>query len=191
MILILDLLLNFKTQKLVLNRRKELLLICISVLCTSFSLRAQQPPKNTHYQSHFNLGLGYGIGYGVIGFRLTYLPIKQVGIIFSGGHCLVGAVKTTGLIVRILPNRTLCPYLTTLLGYYTVNHSGSLSKYHFGPTASAGLEIWTPKRRNFLSFELFAPLHSNDWNKLNNDPDFTLKTFPPNLFSVGFHWVPR
>ncbi len=171
--------------------KKEILFVFVFITLVSANINAQISEKNKKLKSHFNLGLGYGIDYGVLGFRLSYLPVKYVGVFFGGGYDFVGVEKNTGLLLRILPDKTICPYLTVVSGSYSLNHSSNLQKIKFGYSAGLGVEIWMPGRRNFFSIEFFTPPHSRAWNTLTDDSDYNLKSIPPNIFSMGFHFLPR
>ncbi len=144
-----------------------------------------------------NIAPGMGIDYGGIGGRLTYLPIKYLGLFGSAGYNFVGLGYNVGATVRILPDKKFCPTFNVMYGYNAVILVVNASQYnniYYGPSISGGIEIHFKKQTgNFLNVELIVPFRSqeftDDLNNIRNmNPDFITEPFPI-AFSIGYHFT--
>jgi hypothetical protein len=170
-----------------------LLILAIQIL----SLHGQGPaPENIVYPK-YNIGLGAGIDYGGFGARATILVTEKIEFFGAIGYNLLGAGFNVGAEYRLIPKSRLCPYLGAMYGYNAVIKVEGLDDYnkiYYGPSFSAGLEIWSKKRPTFFNLELILPLRSQDYHdaitSLKNNPSVTFTSEPiPVAISLGFHFV--
>jgi hypothetical protein len=121
------------------------------------------------------------------------------GIEFFGGigYNLLGAGLNVGAAYRLIPKSRLCPYLGAMYGYNAVIKVDGMEEYnkiYYGPSFSAGLEIWSKKRPSFLNIEFILPLRSQEYHdaitSLKNNPNVIFTVEPiPIAFSIGYHFV--
>jgi len=152
--------------------------------------------SNTKAQSYYkvNGGFGFGLDYGgVIGTKLTYLPIKWLGLFGSVGLYYYYAGYSTGVQFKLPSKKRMSGYLT---GMYGVNGEMETeviitAKQYNGTTIGAGLELKNKKRNTFWNLNLLVPFRDDQLKK--DVADFESQglsvfstTWPVN-FSIGFH----
>ena len=147
--------------------------------------------------SKVNIGLGVGLDYGGIGGRITFLPIKQLGLFAALGYALVDVGYNFGTQFRITPDNRLCPTVGIMYGYngvIKVQNASTFDKIYYGTSLSAGLEIHFKGKPNYLNVELVVPFRSktfhDDWDKVKQLPNISIQADPlPIAFSIGYHFA--
>jgi len=160
-----------------------------SYCSTADSLNSKQPN-----QFSFNLGFGAGMDYGGMGIRASFFPIKYVGAFGCFGYNFVGLGYNAGAIIRVLPDKRVCPYLTGMYGYNAVIYVKGAEKYnkiYYGPSVGLGIEFRS-KKKNFFNLEIVLPFRpdsfSRDFKTVKNDPAINITSEPlPVAFSIGYH----
>ena len=148
-------------------------------------------------ESKVNIGLGIGLDYGGIGGRITFLPIKRVGVFASLGYALVEVGYNVGAQLRIIPDNRLCPTIGLMYGYngvIKVQNASGFDKMYFGTSLSAGLEIHFKGKPNYLNVELVVPFRSktfyDDWDRVKQLPNISIQADPlPIAISIGYHFA--
>jgi hypothetical protein len=166
--------------------KKTLATITVCLLITGLA-QAQE-------SSQFNAGFGFGIDYGGFGARLTYIPVKRLGIFGSLGYNLVGAGYNVGAQIRFPSEKKVNWYIAAMYGYNAVlKITGDLSyeKIYYGFSTGAGLELKSGNGKNFWNFELLIPFrdpkYQDDIDKYEDlGAEFSTKPLPVS-FSIGYH----
>jgi len=175
---------------------KKFIFILILVL-NALLLHSQEiVPEKTVYPK-FNLGFGGGIDYGGFGGRVTILAAEKLEFFGAIGYNLLSAGFNVGAEYRLIPKSRLCPYLGAMYGYngvIIISGMDEFNKTYYGPSFSAGLEIWSKRRPTFLNLELILPIRSQAYHdaitSLKNNPNVVFNAEPlPIAFSLGFHFV--
>ena len=139
-----------------------------------------------------NAGIGYGIDYGLLGARLSILPVKYLAVSGAIGFTFNGPGYNGGLSFRMLPDRKVCPYLGAVYGFNTVYlHTNSdLSKNYNGFTISTGIELHRRNKPNFWNFGINVPIRSqefrDDEENYKQDPGYIAPS--PLGITVGYHF---
>jgi hypothetical protein len=160
-------------------------------------LNGQGPTPENPVFPKFNIGLGAGIDYGGFGGRATILVAEKLEFFGAIGYNLLTAGFNVGTGYRLIPKSILCPYLGAMYGYNGVIKVEGLDEYnkvYYGPSFSAGLEIWSKRRPTFINLELILPLRSQAYHdaitSLKNNPGIVFTSEPiPIAFSIGFHFI--
>lgn len=175
---------------------KKLLLILLTII--TFSVNAQFDPnyKEKEKSSPFNLGLGTGVDYGgIIGARLSGFPIKYFGAFVAGGYNLHKIAYNFGGVVRILPDKKVCPVLMGMYGYNAVIVVQGASQYnetYYGPSFGGGIELHFGNRENYMNIELLVPIRPqefyDDLDALKQNPTIEISEPAPISLSIGYHF---
>lgn len=144
-----------------------------------------------------NIGLGLGLDYGGIGGRITFLPVKKLGIFAGIGYALVDFGYNIGAHVRITPDNRICPTFGAMYGYNGIIKVQNASKYdkvYYGTSLSGGMEIHFGGRPNYMNLELVVPFRSksfhDDWDTVKQLPNISIQADPlPIAFSIGYHFT--
>ena len=144
-----------------------------------------------------NIGLGLGLDYGGLGGRITFLPVKKIGIFGAIGYALVDFGYNVGASVRITPDNKICPTVAFMYGYngvINVKNAAKFDKIYYGTSLAAGLEIHFRAKPNFLNVELVVPFRSStfhdDWDKLKQMSNIVVESEPlPVTISIGYHFA--
>jgi len=144
-----------------------------------------------------NIGLGIGLDYGGLGGRITFLPVKKIGIFAAIGYALVDFGYNVGASVRITPDNKICPTVAFMYGYngvINVKNAAKFDKVYYGTSLAAGLEIHFKAKPNFLNVELVVPFRSttfhDDWDKLKQMSNIVVESEPlPVAISIGYHFA--
>jgi hypothetical protein len=126
------------------------------------------------------LGLGMGVDYGgLIGGKIEYLPIKNVGVFGGLGFNLLSVGWNVGATYKITPDKKVSPNLMAFYGYNAVLKIEGASSYNttsYGPTFGGNVDIKMGNGSK-LSIGLFVPIRSK---KFNDQYDAAKKN--PNMF---------
>jgi hypothetical protein len=182
---------------------KRLLFFITCFLAVSFAFsQGYTRQDNPEYEiaeseSKFNIGLGIGLDYGGIGGRITFTPIKQVGIFAGVGYPLVDFGYNVGAQGRFLPDGRVCPTFAVMYGYngvIKVQGASQYDKIYYGVSISGGIELHFGGRANFMNIELVVPFRSqafhDDWDSLKNNSSIDIQSEPlPVAISIGYHFA--
>lgn len=148
-----------------------------------------------------DIGAGFGLDYGgLLGFQLTYTPIKHLGVVVSAGYHLVSFGWQLGLKAYILPKTNMKRVRPTVKVMYGSNRAiivdgtSQYNKSYVGFTPGAGIELrFGGRKTHGLNIDLNFPISSasfkDDYEKLKNDPNIDI-TIPPSpvAFAIGYHF---
>jgi hypothetical protein len=148
-------------------------------------------------ETKMNIGLGIGLDYGGIGAKITFLPVKRLGIFGGIGYAIADFGYNIGAYVRIAPDKTVCPTLGFMYGYNAtikIQNASEYDKVYYGPSVSGGIEIHFGGRPNFMNIELVVPFRSqdfhDDWDTIKQQPNISIVADPlPVAFSIGYHFA--
>src|SRR5688572_29109217 len=115
-------------------------------------------------------GIGLGLDYGGMGFKIEYLPIKNIGIFAGAGLNLDQIGYNGGLSWKILPDKTSTPFVIVMYGYNAVlkvtspfNGFPVLDKTYYGFTAGAGYDFHVGRKNNKVSLAILVPFRSQEF----------------------------
>jgi hypothetical protein len=141
-----------------------------------------------------NLGLGLGVDYGMIGAKLSFVPVKQVAVFGSIGYGLIGPAYNFGATFRMLPEKKVCPYASLMYGVNTVvvwTDDSDNRKYH-GVSISGGIELHRKNKPNFWNFGLLIPIRPAAYRAYIDDMkrqgDEFVEPSPVGI-TVGYHFA--
>jgi hypothetical protein len=146
------------------------------------------------------LGLGMGVDYGgMIGGKIEYLPIKNLGIFGGVGYNLLSTGWNVGATYKIMPDNKVSPNLMVFYGYNAVSKVDGAPEYDmtsYGVTFGVNLDILVGSKGNKLSVGLFLPIRSSkfmdNYDAMKNDSRITMKNnLMPILFSFGYNFILR
>jgi len=144
------------------------------------------------------LGLGAGLDYGgILGGKIEYLPIKNLGLYGGLGYNLLSLGWNVGATYKILPEKKVSPNLMLFYGYNAVSQVKGAPEYEmtsYGVTVGANLDIKLGAKGNKLSVGLFVPIRTqkfmDNYDAMKKDPRVEMKSdLLPIAVSVGFNWV--
>ena len=108
-----------------------------------------------------NVGIGFGLDYGGIGSRVTYQPIKQLGIFGAVGYNFNSVGYNVGAQLRFPSEKRIDWFLSGMYGYNAVIQISGATETkttYYGPSLGAGVELKVGQsRKSFFSFELILP----------------------------------
>lgn len=144
-----------------------------------------------------NIGLGIGLDYGGLGGRITFLPVKKIGVFGAVGYAVVDFGYNVGASVRITPDNKICPTVSFMYGYngvINVKNAAKFDKIYYGTSLAGGCEFHFRGKPNFLNVELVVPFRSSnfhdDWDKLKQMSNIKIESAPlPVAISVGYHFA--
>jgi hypothetical protein len=154
------------------------------------SIKIEQPSKKGFY-----LGIGFGLDYGGIGAKLEYVPIKHFGVFAAAGYNLAKIDWNAGLSYCINPNKATSYKLIAMYGYNGVldikgGYADKTIVSH-GFTPGVGVDVRL-RRGSTLSIELFVPIRSSEfmdeYDRINNDQNYTISQLIPVAFSIGYNF---
>lgn len=196
---------DFYFQKNETVKKKELIIPDNNVSSNSDSIKSnlQNPylPKKKTTKPIYpkaSIGSGMGLDYGgVIGGRLTVLPIQNASFFLGFGYNLLNIGLNIGGILRIAPNQVVCPHIGGMYGYNSVIIVKGASNYnetYYGASLSFGLEFRTKKLKNYISIAVIIPFRSENFEKdlrlLRQNPNIIINNEPSEaLFSIGYHKI--
>lgn len=148
-----------------------------------------------------DIGAGFGLDYGgLLGFQITYTPIKYLGVIVSAGYHIVAFGWQVGLKGFILPKTNLKKVRPTLKVMYGSNRAiivdgaSQYNKSYNGFTPGAGIELRFGSKKSHglnidLNFPISSPEFKDDYDALKNNPAFEINVPPaPVAFAIGYHF---
>ena len=168
------------------------LLLAFSTFAQDYT-RYDLPPA----EPKMNIGLGIGLDYGGIGGRITFLPVKRLGVFGGIGYAIVDFGYNVGAQLRITPDNRVCPTFGVMYGYngiIKVQNTHRYDKIYYGTSLSGGMEIHFKGRANYMNLELVVPFRSkafyDDWDIVKNLPNVSTLGDPlPVAFSIGYHFT--
>jgi hypothetical protein len=175
----------------------KFLLAGMFALCSLLAVAQYDPDyKAKEPESPLNVGLGLGMDYGGLGVKFSAFPVKYFGLFGGAGYNLVKAGLNGGAILRVLPAKKVCPYVTGMYGYngvILVQNADQYNKVYYGPTFGGGIELHFRSNQNFMNFGLLVPLRSqkfyDDWDVVKSLPGITNVSDPlPFGISIGYHF---
>jgi hypothetical protein len=172
-------------------------IIILLLFSLALILNAQENIPEQPVYPKFNLGFGFGIDYGGIGTRVTVLVTEKIEFFGAVGYNLLTVGFNAGAEYRLMTKSILCPYLGAMYGYNGVIKVTGMEEYnkcYYGPSFSAGLELWLRRRPSFFNLELILPVRSQAYHEaitsLKNNPSIVFESEPlPIAISLGFHIV--
>ena len=159
--------------------------------------------KDSIRYSYDNATLGFGLGLdfgGLVGMKVTYYPIKNIGIFGGLGYALIDPGYNIGLKFRILSSKRkkqLSPYLIAMYGYNAiikVSNASQFDKIFYGATTGLGMDFQTSRNKSYWSLAVLIPFRSPDVQnyiddlKKNHGVVFKNDLFPL-AFSVGYNFI--
>jgi len=175
--------------------KKIISIVLLAVLSMSNSVAYSQESGSS---SRVNLGIGMGIDYGgIVGGRLTVLPVKNFALFGAFGYNLLEAGVNAGGTYRFSPDKRVCPTLSAMYGYngvIKITGAENYNKTYYGPSFSLGIEVKSvAKPKNHWNFELIVPIRpqqfKDDWDALKNNQAIEVKSEPlPIAISLGLHF---
>lgn len=174
-----------------------MLLLLVFTAAITLSGNTQVISKNKF--EGFYRGIGLGLDYGGIGFKIEYLPVKQMGLFGGVGYNFDQLGVNGGISFKIFPNSMVSPFVMGMYGYNAViilkidNGGGVYSREtYYGPSAGAGLEFKTKGKGNKLCLAVIVPFRGtdfeDDYNSFQQSGFLFNKTKSPVLFSIGYNW---
>jgi hypothetical protein len=155
---------------------------------------------NYEFNHTTDLGLGLGLDYGgILGVRMTFMPIKYLGFFGCLGLQLSGVGWQVGSRVYLVPKTSRKGFRPNLKAMYGVNASiyvqdaDQYNKLYRGFCVGPGMEFrFGKQKKHGLSVDINFPLRSDeyndDWEKLKNDPTVEIVSEPlPFSLSFGYH----
>lgn len=126
--------------------------------------------KLPQQQSHSNIGFGVGLDYGGFGLKAGLLSFQYVELFGGVGYNLLEIAGNAGLSIKILPDKTFCPYVSGMYGYNavditSVSGSGPI-KYkngetYYGVSVNGGVRI-TLSEKVFLNTGITFPFRADE-----------------------------
>lgn len=153
--------------------------------------------KNGVSYPKVSLGFGSGLDYAGFGVRITSLAYKNFSLSAGLGYNLSDVGVSIGAIVRILPNKVICPFVSCIYGVNAVIVNEGSSNNHqsyYGGSLGLGFELRSSKLRNYFSFGFYAPIRSqtfeNDWSSLSRNPNVKITNEPEDVIvTIGYHMI--
>jgi len=146
--------------------------------------------KSENKKTAFYGGVGAGFDYGGIGFKVEYLPVKNMGVFAGGGFNFFELGYNGGLSWKISPQKSWTPTLVAMYGYNAVLIAKSafgiteFKKTYYGFTAGGGFDFNVGKKNNKVSLTVFVPFRSSAFrDKYDFFKSFSYD-FKPDIFPV-------
>jgi hypothetical protein len=174
---------------------KKILAAIFTVLTVCSVTLAQDTTEETSTSSG-NFGIGLGLDYGGIGAKASFLTSPKFALFAGLGYNFDGLGFNGGGILRLSPDKRVCPTLTAMYGYNAViKITGDLefSESYYGPSFGFGLEFHGRNNpSNFFNLELLVPVRNRDFkddlDAFQNNPFIDINDpFPINI-SLGYHF---
>jgi len=177
------------------------LLFCVvfgSVFAQSGNVDKDEYDENYEFSEtrevDISAGVGIGLDFGGIGGRLTFAPVKNLALFGAIGYNFNGPGYNGGLIVRILPDAKVCPFISVMYGYnavIVVDGWDEMNKTYYGASVGTGIDL-RMRNGNYWSFEMIIPARSQEYkdavNFLENNPNISMSEGFPILISVGYNF---
>jgi len=146
------------------------------------------------HPTRVNIGAGAGLSYGGFGARLTYLPVKHIGVFSSLGYNLNALGYNLGIQFHIPSEKKVSLYFAGMYGYNTVLiidalYSTSKTTY-YGISAGTGVQFRITER-SFLSGEVLWPFRPQVYKDALDDLksiNYDVKDALPVAFCIGYHF---
>jgi len=134
--------------------------------------------------------------YGVIGAKVEYLPIKNVGVFGSLGYNLLNVGWNVGAIYKIMPDKKVSINPMVFYGSNGGSKIDGAPEYDmtsYGVTAGVNVDIKMGNKGNKLSARLFVPFRSkkfmDNYDAIKNDYRVTIQTeLLPIAVGVGYNF---
>jgi hypothetical protein len=199
---------EMKKSKEIITMGLILLLPCLLVSQEKFGESAKGNKKEVRpekqevplIRNKFDLGCGTGLDYGgVLGLKLTYAPIKHLGVFGSFGyhHVAVGwQIGVTGYILPKIPQKKVRPYIKLFYGtnrVIQVEGGSDREGNYVGFTTGAGCEMrFGSTKKHGLDLDLNYMITSagfqEDYDYFKNSPYYDISDPPVLAFSIGYHY---
>jgi len=182
---------------------KKLVLLVISLVFfagKSVSQEVGSAPGTAalKYKQRVYGGLGIGLDYGgVLGAKIEYLPIKNLGLFGGVGFNLLTVGWDAGVSYKISPDKSVSPNLMVFYGCNGVSmvEGDGYSHYEmvsYGVTFGGNLDFKIGRKGNTWSIGLFVPLRSqkfkDNYEAMKNDKNLEFKkNLLPVAFSFGYN----
>jgi hypothetical protein len=117
--------------------------------------------------SPVNFGVGIGLSYGGIGGRVSIFPVSRAGVFGAVGYNFNKMGYNVGAILRIIPQKKICPVVMVMYGYNAVlliDGMDEFQKTYYGPSLGPGMEIRFKNNQNYLNVEILVPIRSQEWH---------------------------
>lgn len=142
------------------------------------------------------LGIGAGLDYGALGGKFSYYPMSSVGVFCGIGTSFIDIALNAGAIVKMLPEKRVCPFITAFYGhngFIKIIGNSQYDKQYTGATFGGGIQLRGRSMTNFFSFGLLLPIRSEsfekDWNIVSSNPSINIvQDPPPLLISLGYNF---
>jgi hypothetical protein len=156
----------------------------------------QENGATESYTPKGDFGVGIGLDYGGLGGRITYLPVKRLGLFFAGGYAFAGFGYNAGFHLRAAPDKRVSFIANLMYGYNAaiqVSGAPQFDKLYYGASITAGVMLRSRRdENNFFTIELGVPFRSqafdNDYTSLRNNPSVRMGPVSPVTFSLGYHF---
>lgn len=152
------------------------------------------------FPHYVDVGLGLGMDYGgVFGGKITWSPLKYLGVFAAGGLQLGGfgwQIGVKGYAIPKTSKKGFRPDLKVMYGINAVIYVMDYDQYnelYQGFSLGPGVEIRFGRlKKHGLDADLNIPIRSkefyDDWDKLKKDPNIVIESEPlPVSISIGYH----
>ena len=146
------------------------------------------------HSSSWNIGAGAGLSYGGFGGRLTYMPIKNLGLFGSLGYNLDAFGYNLGAQFHIPSKKKVSAYFTGMYGYNTVLIVEAIATKtkttYYGFSTGIGVQFKL-EEKSFLCAELLLPFRPQAYKNALDDLEllgYDIKDALPLAFAVGYHF---
>lgn len=142
-------------------------------------------------------GIGAGLDYGGFGFKVEFLPVKNIGVFAGAGLNIDELGYNGGLSLKLISRKISTPTLLAMYGYNAVLIVKSpfggtaFSETYYGFSAGAGYNFNVGKNDNIISLAVLVPFRSKEFDKKYREYKDAGYTFNPDIstfvFSIGFN----
>jgi hypothetical protein len=174
----------------ILNRHQETWWFLMLFFCTFLSIST----LHGQHKTRANIGAGGGLSYGGFGARLTYLPVKQIGLFGSLGYNLDALGYNLGVQVHLPTEKRVSFYLTGMYGYNAVMKveapATTGKTTYYGISTGPGFEFGL-NERSFLAAEVLWPFRPQVYRDALDDLksiNYDVKGAFPVAFCIGYHF---
>lgn len=174
--------------------KQNALLVFAGVLLMSVSY--SQPASNRKPPVIYG-GIGGGLDYGGLGFKVEYLPVKNIGFFAGAGYNFHKLGVNGGLSWKIFTRTNSTPVLMAMYGYNAVIKvtfpfgNSTFSETYYGFSAGIGYDFSVGANRNKISLAVVAPFRGTDFTNQYDAFKASGYTFSPDvspiLISIGFN----
>jgi hypothetical protein len=157
------------------------------------SVFAQDGQKNPKLY----LGMGTGFDYGgIVGGKVEYLPVKQIGVFAGAGYNLLSLGWNVGGTFKISPDKRFSPNLMVMYGYNGVlvgtdYISDEYEMTSYGITVGANFDLRIG-RKHKISAGLLVPIRSSEfrdnYDAAENDSRLEITPLLPIGITIGYNF---